>query len=160
MARFALRAALLTLLCAVALRAAMHLPAAAPDSLSAGEFSAERAMRHVRAIAVRPHPIGSAEQRRVADYIMGELATLGLAPQVQEATAIGTRYPAAGRVRNIVVRVPGTQPGGPAVLLMAHYDGVPAGPGAGDDASGSAVLLETLRALRASPPLRHDVIAL
>lgn len=117
-------------------------------------------MRHVRAIAARPHPLGSAEHRRVADYIMGELATMGLAPQVQEATAIGTRYAVAGRVRNVVVRVAGTRPGGPAVLLMAHYDGVPAASAAGDDASGSAVLLETLRALRASPPLRHDVVAL
>ncbi|HET9452927.1 MAG TPA: M28 family peptidase [Gemmatimonadaceae bacterium] len=160
MGRFALRVALLTMLCALALRVANHLPAVAPATSAAGEFSAERAMRHVRAIAARPHPIGSAENRRVAEYIMGELATLGLAPQVQEATAIGTRYAAAGRVRNVVARVPGTQPGGPAVLLMAHYDGVPAGPGAGDDASGSSVLLETLRALRASPPLRHDVIAL
>ena len=160
MARFALRATLLVLFCALAVRAAMHLPAVAPETAPAGEFSAERAMRHVRAIAARPHPIGSAEQRRVAEYILGELATLGLAPQVQEATAVGTRYPSAGRVRNIVARVPGTQPGGPAVLLMAHYDGVPAAPGAGDDASGSSVLLETLRALEASPPLRHDVIAL
>jgi hypothetical protein len=43
---------------------------------------------------------------------------------------------------------------------MAHYDAVPMSPGAGDDGSGSAVLLETLRALRAGPPPKHDVIAL
>jgi hypothetical protein len=42
---------------------------------------------------------------------------------------------------------------------MAHYDGVEAGPAAGDDAAGSAAILETLRALRAGPQLRHDVIA-
>lgn len=32
---------------------------------------------------------------------MAEIRALGLAPQVQEATAVGTRYPAAGHVKNI-----------------------------------------------------------
>jgi hypothetical protein len=43
---------------------------------------------------------------------------------------------------------------------MAHYDGVPGGPAAGDDAAGTAAILETVRALRASPPLAHDIIIL
>jgi hypothetical protein len=116
-------------------------------------------MRHVRAIAARPHPVGSSEQQRVVEYIISELRAVGLEPTIQETMAVGTRYAAAGRVRNVLARIPGTA-GAPAVLLMAHHDGVPAGPGAGDDASGSAVLLETARALRASQPLRHDVIVL
>ena len=33
---------------------------------------------------------------------------------------------------------------------MAHMDSVPAGPGAGDDGSGVATLLETIRALKAA----------
>jgi hypothetical protein len=45
-------------------------------------------------------------------------------------------------------------------MLAAHYDGVPAGPAASDDGSGIATLLETVRALRAGPPLRNDVIIL
>ena len=40
---------------------------------------------------------------------------------------------------------------------MAHYDSVAAGPGAADDMSGVATILETVRALRAGPPLRNDV---
>jgi hypothetical protein len=43
---------------------------------------------------------------------------------------------------------------------MAHYDAVPASPGAGDDGSGAAVLLESIRAIRATDTLTHDVIAL
>jgi hypothetical protein len=46
------------------------------------------------------------------------------------------------------------------VLLVGHYDGVPVAPAAGDDGAAVAALLETLRALRAGPPLAHDVIAL
>jgi hypothetical protein len=45
-------------------------------------------------------------------------------------------------------------------MLAAHYDSTRRGPGAGDDAHGVAVLLETLRALRQSAPLRNDVVFL
>jgi hypothetical protein len=44
---------------------------------------------------------------------------------------------------------------------MAHLDSVPAGPGAGDDSSGVATVLEIIRALKAAPlKARHPVIAL
>lgn len=131
--------------------------ATAPDSA----FSAERALRHVRAIAQRPHPMGSMDHDRVRDYIVGELAAIGLSSQIQRTTGIGTRYQEAGRIQNVLARLQGSDRSGKAVLLMAHYDGVEAGPGASDDASGCAAMLETLRALRASKrPLAHDVIAL
>ena len=53
-------------------------------------------------------------------------------------------------VTNIIADVmPGA---GKPVLLMAHSDSVAAGPGAGDDGSGVAVLLETIRALKARAP--------
>ncbi|MGZ3467305.1 MAG: M28 family peptidase, partial [Gemmatimonadaceae bacterium] len=133
------------------------VPATAPDTA----FSAERAMRHVAQIAQRPHPMGTADHDRVRDYIIGKLSTIGLRAEIQQATAIGTRYQQAGRVQNIVARLPGTDSGGKAVLIVAHYDGVEAGPAASDDGAGSAALLETLRALRArNRPLAHDIIAL
>jgi hypothetical protein len=47
-----------------------------------------------------------------------------------------------------------------AVLLMAHYDSVPNAPGASDDGLGTATLLETLRALKAGPLPKRDIIAL
>jgi hypothetical protein len=118
-------------------------------------------MRHVEQIAQRPHPMGTADHDRVRDYIIGQLSTIGIPAEIQQATAIGTRYQQAGRVQNIVARLPGSVPGGKAVLIVAHYDGVEAGPAASDDGAGSAALLETLRALRArNRPLAHDVIAL
>jgi hypothetical protein len=129
----------------------------APDTV----FSADRAMRHVAQIAQRPHPMGTADHDRVRDYIIGQLSTLGLHAEIQQTTAIGTRYQQAGHVQNILARLPGSEAGGKAVLVMAHYDGVEAGPAASDDGAGSAALLETLRALRAHKrPLAHDVIAL
>src|SRR5207245_10866754 len=47
-----------------------------------------------------------------------------------------------------------------AVALVAQYDSVAAGPGAGDDGAGVAALLETLRGLRAGPALQNDLIFL
>ena len=117
-------------------------------------------MRHVKEVAQRPHPIGSQDAARVRAYVVAELVALHVPSEVQEATGVGTRYQVAGRVHNVIARMPGAKPGGPAVILMAHTDGIPAGPAASDDGSGMAVLLETLRALRAGPPLAHDVIAL
>lgn len=130
------------------------LPATAPQDV----FSADRALAHLNAFATAPHPIGSAEHDRVRDYLVAQFTALDLAPEVQKATGVTTRYRVAGTVENIVARLKGTSGANDAVALSAHYDSVPAGPGAGDDGSGVATLLETLRALRAGPSLRNDVL--
>ena len=136
-------------------------PVPAPTSAPAPVFSAERALAHVRAIAQKPHPVGSEEHDRVRDYILAELAKQGLSPEVEKGFAEITwgNFHGSADVQNIVARLPGTSSTRP-VMLAAHYDSVPRGPGAGDDGHGVAVLLETLRALRSGPPLRNDVIFL
>jgi hypothetical protein len=126
------------------------------------EFSSSRARKHVEQIARQPHPIGSSEHAAVRDYILHELSVLGLDPGVQKTTAINRRpgLPRlGGTVENVFARVAGTS-GGKAVLLACHYDSVPTGPGASDDGSAVAALLETARALKAGPPLKNDVLLL
>ena len=113
------------------------------------EFSGERALKHLTAIAQRPHPVGTSEHAAVANYIQNELTASGLSPEVQQTPA----------VTNILARLKGTSDE-KAVLLVAHYDTVPVSPGAGDNGSAVAAILETLRALKSSEPLRNDVIAL
>ncbi|HEV2491503.1 MAG TPA: M20/M25/M40 family metallo-hydrolase [Terriglobia bacterium] len=139
-------------------------PAPVPASAPATEFSSGRALEHLRVIAQAPHPTGSPENTRVREYLVSQLAALGLDPQVQTATV--TRYErkwrgptSAATVHNIVARLRGTA-GGKALMLAAHYDSVPAGPGTSDDGSGTVTLIETARALKAGPPLRNDVIFL
>ena len=136
-------------------------PAPAPATAPAADFSAARALEQVRAIAQKPHPVGSAEHDRVRDYIQAALARQGLNPQLEagHAELSRGRFHAAADVENIVARLPGAANTKP-VMLAAHYDSATRGPGAGDDGHGVAVLLETLRALRAGPPLRNDVIFL
>ena len=133
------------------------VPAAAP----ATEFSSARAMVHVTQIAQRPHPVGSADHSRVRDYLVTTLEAMGLKVEHQKTTATRTEPSGvyAASVENLLVRVKGAASSG-AVLLAAHYDSVPAGPGAADDASGVAALLEASRALTASPALRNDIIVL
>src|SRR5687767_3966658 len=150
----------LIILCVVVVRDAALPPDPVPASAPATAFSSERALRHVRAIAERPHPVGSVANARVREYLLSELRALGLDPQIQDATGIGTRYRAAGRVKNVLARLPGRTPGGLAVVLMSHYDGVGGGPAASDAGAGVAAVLETMRAINAGAPLEHDVIAL
>jgi peptidase M28-like protein len=126
------------------------------------EFSAERAQRHLTAIAHAPHPIGSAHAQAVRDYLMSELRAAGLNPQVQQTTAVnadwGPPFP-AGTVNNVLARLAGTA-NTKTLLLVTHYDSVNNSYGAADAGAGVAALLETLRALQAGARLRNDVIFL
>ncbi|MFL6196693.1 MAG: M28 family peptidase [Thermoanaerobaculia bacterium] len=124
------------------------------------EFSAERAREILRGLLGdgAPHPVGSPANARIREGLMSQLRWLGLAPEVQEAFACSPGGNCA-RVRNVLARLPGKEPGR-SVLLMAHYDSVPAGPGAGDDMAGTAAILEIARNLKSGPPLQHGVILL
>ena len=137
-------------------------PAPLPIDVPATEFSAGRAMRDLEIIAREPHPMGgSAGHAAVRDYILDEIRAQGLEPQVQEAFGLQAwpGFALGGPVENILVRLPGSDPQG-AILLVAHYDSTPGGPGAADNGSGVVLLLELLNNLQASSPLQQDVIFL
>jgi hypothetical protein len=162
-------AILFSLLCALP-------PAPRPVDAPTDRFSAERALVHVQAISQEPRLPGTAAWQQAREYVATQLQLLGLEPIVQQAESRdyvmdvvqafeikvdpqeleSMTFPA---IENTLVRIPGTDPSA-AVLLVAHLDTVAGSPGAADDASGVAVLLETARALVAGPPLRHPVILL
>src|SRR5947209_11141283 len=122
---------------------------AALTSAPPEKFSAGRAMQQLQEIAQKPHPVGAVEHARVGDYIRSQLSGLGVSPEVQETTGL----------TNILARLKGTTQG-KAVILVGHYDTVMMSPGASDDGSAVVAMLETLRALKASPPLKNDIIFL
>jgi len=137
-------------------------PAVVPASAPAQEFSAERAMTYLNVIAQKPHPVGSAEHAAVRDYLLNQLSQSGLTPVVQKTVVIRTTSGPpfhAGTVENVLLRLPGTNNSKP-VMLVGHYDSVPTSLGASDDGAAVAAMLETLRALRAGPQLKNDVIFL
>ncbi len=133
------------------------VPANAPDTA----FSSSRAMTQLVDLARSPRPLGAPEHTRVRELIMDRLRGLDLEPQVQ--TSLSTfrsgQSVHAATLRNVLARIPGASSTG-AVLLMAHYDGVPHSPAAADDGVGVVAILEVLRALQAGPPLANDLIVL
>src|SRR5688500_17125525 len=132
-------------------------PPKASDAAS-GEFSAGRAMevlRHNLQEGV-PHPIGSAANARVRDRIVARLRALGYRTTIQRRFACNASA-SCGTVENIIAETGDAR--GDIVLLAAHYDSVPSGPGASDDGIGVAALLEVARAIR-SERFRNRVLFL
>ena len=136
----------------------------------AAQFSAARADAVLGRILgpQRPHPAGSAENAAVRMRILKEMAALGVPARVQsQMSCYGeSRWGviSCGTVNNIVASVApghGKEMQGKEIVLMAHGDSVAAGPGAGDDASGVATILESIRALKArNLPPGHPIVAL
>lgn len=111
---------------------------------AAPTFGDEDPFRHVRALAGRigPRPAGTAGERAAARYVRAELESYGYRVEV-----VTFPLPQGGRSRNVVARHPGT---GEATDLIvgAHLDTVRGSPGANDNASGVAALLELARRIR------------
>ncbi len=141
-------------------------PAPAGPDAPATAFSTARALGDITQISRAPHPVGSADHARVRDYVLGRMTQLGLSPTVQASQAVETRafggdtFVIGGQVENLVGVLPGRDRTLPALALMAHYDSVPGSPGAADDATGVAAILETLRAIKAEGVAERDIIVL
>ena len=139
----------------------LQLPKVVPATGAADEFSAHRALSHLKEFAVKPHPLGSEEHDKVRDYLVQSLEELGLKPEIQKANSVyssGT-WISGGTVENIVAKIEGTN-STKAIMLAAHYDSVPGAAGAADDSAGVAAILETVRTLKEMKPLQNDVIIL
>ena len=156
---FAVSILIAGLLCAILTLARQKPPELGSTTTSPAEFSLGNALDHLRNIAIAPHPLGSTEETKVREYLLKTLAAEGLMPQVQELVLVGQTSDAPVVVRNVVARLEGAG-NTRAVLLVAHHDTVVNSPGAGDNGASVVALLETLRALKAGPPLRNDVIFL
>jgi hypothetical protein len=130
------------------------LPAPLDLNAPATSFSAARAFQHIQQIAKAPHPTGSAENARVREYLFKQMRELNLNPREMKGSPNGTP------VVNLYGELEGTNKSAPPILLMAHFDTTPRGPGAADDSTGVAVILETIRALKSRGPLRNTIAVL
>lgn len=124
------------------------------------EFSARRAMVHVEEIAQEPHPMGSAAIERVRAYIVAEVMALDLQVDLQTVAARDF-YGDGGPIDvvNVIAWIPGAAHTR-AVVFVGHYDTFPTTPGANDNTTAVATMLETARALRAGPPPDNDIVFL
>ncbi len=111
----------------------------------------ERLRRHVETLASQIGPRNVWRYDKLlgaAAYIRTELESYGYAVQSQCFQTLGKE------VCNLAVEIEGQTKPEDIVLLGAHYDTVPDSPGANDNGSGVAALLEIARELRNFRPRR------
>lgn len=147
------------LLAGLAAKGLMVVPPGAPQAIKPGDFDTSRALGRLQRILgdQRPHSVDTPGDDAVRTRLIAELRAIGLQPRVQEAMDCSAmpkaRFVSCSHVRNVIATIPSERPG-PTLLLNAHYDSTPTGPGAGDDGIGVATLLEVGAIFSASPPPR------
>lgn len=127
--------------------------ASAPTAAATPNFDAGRALAHVRRLGtdIGPRPLGSAAEGRAREYIRAQLRAAGWQPTLQGPI----RLPGTKLTTWNVVSARNGSPGGPVIVLGAHYDSCALGeacPGANDNGSGVATVLELARVLARTPP--------
>jgi hypothetical protein len=164
MKRAAILAGLLALLLAVFwFKDALVAPPPVPEQAAQGQFDTKRASARLARILgdQRPHPVDSSASDGVRERLVAELRAIGLSPRIADHFTCNDSRDSAtvscARIRNVVATI------GPAegrhVLLVSHYDSTPSGPGAADDGSGVAAMIE-VAALLKDRPLRRPVTLL
>jgi len=104
---------------------------------------------HVVAVASKEHNVFHfAELEAAAQYIELTLSRFGYRVDTQRFKA------AQGEVRNIEVEVKGAARAQEIIVVGAHYDSVMGAPGANDNGSGVAAVLELARLWRSAQPAR------
>lgn len=87
-----------------------------------------------------------------AEYIADEFRACGYKPEFQAFSAEDARY--KGDFKNIIAVKDGSRPADPVLILTAHYDTAAGAPGADDNASGVAVLIQLACAAKDAAPGR------
>jgi Zn-dependent M28 family amino/carboxypeptidase len=136
-----------TSVAALALYIVTVQPWVRPTPMKPPAVSPERLQAHVRMLSETLHPrnVENLENlEKAADYVHAELAASGAEVTDQWFEVKGEKY------RNIVARF------GPAegllLVIGAHYDSFETTPGADDNASGVAGLIELAQLLGRNPP--------
>ena len=104
--------------------------------------SIDRIRRHIRALEGVRHPVAAPEAlENAADYITESFRSLGYEIDEHHFQDNGRPF------RNIIATRRGQLHPHERIVVLAHYDTVAGSPGADDNASGVAVLLETASVL-------------
>ncbi|MHB8780147.1 MAG: M28 family metallopeptidase [Candidatus Geothermincolia bacterium] len=113
-------------------------------------FDATQAMRHIEQLSVLigPRPEGTSSEVRGAEYIRGAFTSMGYAEVMQQTVPL----PNGTTSYNVYVDSPGSDPTR-VIVIGAHYDskGGTGSPGANDNASGTAAVLELARVFKTNP---------
>lgn len=140
----------------------------APDiTARLADVSAERLIAHITALAgIQSRHFGSAAREEAALYVYDALDSLPGEVAVAYDPFTASYEDIQAEQVNVVARIPGTDPAAGIVLVGAHYDSrgpdildaAARAPGADDNASGVAALLEIGRVLAAEEPQPATVV--
>jgi Tol biopolymer transport system component len=86
--------------------------------------------------------------KKAAEYLFEAYRSFGYAPEFQW---FEHRNADGGRTANVIATLKGTVNPELVYVVSSHYDSVAGGPGADDDSSGTAALLEAARVLAGNP---------
>lgn len=121
--------------------------AAIPQPLPAPNVDSKQLFSHINALNFKRYTQESRDRAR--DYLTQSLKKFGWSPTLQ---------PFDDGV-NVFAQRQGTDPKAGAILVAAHYDTVAVSPGADDNASGVAVVLEVTRLFGSRPTPRTLQVA-
>jgi len=119
------------------------MPDPVPDPRRGARADRARLEADVRALAVVRHRLAApAALAGAEDHVALELGAAGLRVERQLFEFDGAE------LHNVVATRDGEEPARPWVVVAAHFDSTPHTPGADDNASGVAAMLEVARLLR------------
>lgn len=117
----------------------------------AAQIESEDVMEHVRALSVDigARPMGSEDEKLASDYVAAVLKAWGYEIEIQTFETVPPAEDEEEEMqpvtsRNVIATLPGDDQ---IVVVGAHMDSVTAGTGAGDNATGVAVVLAAAEVL-------------
>ena len=111
--------------------------------------SVERVFAHEKALVdFDSKHITRPGNKLASEYLFNAYASFGYAPEYQWFSA---RNAPGGQTANVIATLKGTVNPELVYVVSSHYDSVAIGPGADDDTSGTAALLETARIMAGHP---------
>lgn len=134
-------------------------PALAPSGEEATlieRMSSTSTLKHVDVLNRTPRAWKTPGYDTAVDYVVAQLRDAGWDVRVEELE--GSGWGGRGKLRNVVAERRGTAPDAERKLVVAgaHLDSVPGAPGANDNASGSATLIELAKSF-AGIDTRNDL---
>jgi hypothetical protein len=143
-----------------------HAPDAPADHLGV-DVTAEKLLAHIRDLPTKRAAWGDEAHKRglreTEAVLVQKLREMGHEPVLQPVDHIGSRRGGDGDDgtaarhepwNNIIVEIPGSTRPEEVLLWGAHFDAVPGSPGADDNGTGVATLLEAARVLKGRTPRR------
>jgi hypothetical protein len=127
----------------------LFAPIAAEVAKVTSQASVARVFQHEKALFdFDSKHVSRPGNKLASEYLFKAYASFGYAPEYQWFAARGAL---GGQSANVIATLKGTVNPELVYVVSSHYDSVAGGPGADDDTSGTAALLEAARILAGHP---------